>query len=1053
MHINDWENPAVTQRNRRPSHVPLGAYENMRQAAACDCHASRFMQLLDGQWKFRLFDGPDAVPAGYYRSHFNDSEWDMITVPGNWEVQGYSLPIYTNTHIPFIPTEDDKDYVIDPGREIPRSFDFHANLRASEGKVPRANPTGCYRTRFTLPEDWSGRRILLNFRGVETAFYLYVNGEEVGYSQDSKLSAEFDITPFVRTGENLLCVTVLRFCDATYLEDQDYWYLSGIYRSVELYAKPILAIEDMQIQPYLDADGENGRVVAYCRVSEVDGFARGRVRMTLVDAEGHIVGMPLESDIALMTSFDSFGGLPSRRCCAHFTMPVQGIRPWSAEDPYRYTVVFTLYDAEGKVVDNESARIGFRRLEIVDGVLRLNGSRLILRGVNRHEHRAETGRAVSRDWMREEICAMKRLNFNAVRTSHYPDDTDWYDLCDELGLYVVDETNIETHGVHGLLTWDPSWAGAFLERGIRLVERDKNHPSILFWSLGNESGSGPNHAAMTAWMHFYDPTRLVHYQGGNNEPSVSDVCARMYSKIEEIEEILRDPAESRPFFLTEYSFASGNCSGNMFKYWDMVDREPRFAGGFIWDWQDKALVARTEDGEEYYGYAGAFGEPVRNLNPYFVVCGIVSPTLDPHPGALEIACCQAPVELVATGVMRGSFRLVNKYLSFDLSDMELTWSILEDGIELSRGVLPVPCIPAGSQVRMTLPYELPKAVPGREYFLNVDIRHSQETPYAPAGHRVWWGQFALPMATISTIRVPGAEAPLPAPNLREEDDCWRIEGSDFTVVFDKYTGMMTSWVHAGKERITEGAREMFWRTPTCSDMGDTSPCIANLWKKGGYDRLERVLLRQSGRIEGNKVILEMWVRLGTPMNPEAISSFVRYIIAPEGTVTVEDHVEMDPTLPVVPRVGTMLTLPGDMQNLTYLGHGPHENYSDRKKSTRVGRYSSTVEKEHYPFIKPNENGGHEDTRWLTLLDQDGRGLRFTALTAPFHFSAHDYTPFDAMVDYDHQIPHRDKVYLIIDAAHSGMGGDDGWSDCLHEEFRIKPGSYSYGYVMEPVDAK
>ena len=1052
MQIHDWENPSVTQRGRRMSHVPLGAYESVRQAAACDRHASRYMRLLDGIWDFMLYPGPEAVPENFCQEDFDASAWGTITVPGNWETQGHSYPIYTNTLYPFVPTQDDRDFAIDPGRNdagIDR-VNFCPNLLA--GRVPKDNPTGCYRTRFALPEDWSGRRILLNFQGVEAAFYLYVNGQEVGYSQDSKLAAEFDVTAYVRPGENLLCVKVLRYCDGTYLEDQDYWYLSGIYRSVELYAKPLLAIEDMQILPFLDAEGESGRIAAYCQVSEVDNFSDARVRMTLLDAEGHIVGMPADSGIAQMTPHVWREEFPPRRCAARFVMPVTGIRPWSAEDPYRYTVVFTLFDAAGREIDHESARIGFRRLEIdAEGVLRLNGGRLILRGVNRHEHRAPTGRTVTPEWMREEIRAMKRLNFNAVRTSHYPDDPVWYDLCDELGLYVVDETNLETHGVYAQLTWDPAWAGAFLERGIRMVMRDKNHPSILFWSLGNESGCGPNHAAMAGWMHFYDPTRLIHYESGKPGPSVSDLYARMYIRPWDIEAVLRDPQEKRPIVLTEYAYAKGNAGGDVFKYWELVDKQPRFAGGFVWDWQDKALVAHTPEGEAYYAYAGAFGEPVKDRNRDMCLNGIVDPDLNPHPGAWEIACCQAPVELVATGVMRGSFRLVNKYLSYDLSDMELCWSILEDGRVLSQGTIPVPCIPAGSQVRMTLPYTLPKAVPGREYFLNVDIRHSQATSFAPAGHRVWWGQFALPMATISTIHVPGAEPPLPAPTLREEEDCWQIEGRDFTMVFDKYTGLMTSWRRAGRELMAEGAREIYWRTPTSIDEGNYTPCILAHWKKGGYDQLERVLLRQSGRIDDGKVVLEMWVRLGTPRNPETIASFVRYIIAPEGTVTVENHVEMDESLPVIPRVGMMLALPGDLRELTYLGRGPHENYCDRKKSARIGLYASSVDREHYPFIRPCENGGHEDTRWLTLRAADGMGIRCTSLTSPLHFSVHDYTPFDAMVDYDHQIPHRDQVFLILDAAHTGLGGDDGWSDAVHPEFRVKAGRFSYGFILEPVE--
>jgi len=637
---NDWENPQVVGRNKQPGHVLLLPYADETSARTRDPDASPYWQSLNGQWKFCYAPTPDAAPESFHRTDHDDSAWKPIAVPGNWQLQGYDKPIYTNVQYPFPP--DDL-----PG--VPHDD----------------NPTGCYRVTFSIPEHWYGRRVFVVFDGVDSAFYLWVNGEMVGYSQGSRLPAEFDITDYVRTGDNLLAARVYRWSDGSYLEDQDFWRLSGIYRDVYLYAPPPLRLADYEVRTELDADYRDAILHIRTRVANhTDGATTCALIASLYDAQGQLV----------LTAPSGERQVPAgSKALLELDAPVSAPLKWSAEYPNLYTLTLALSDARGETLEVQSCRVGFRTVEIIDGQICINGMPVLFRGVNRHEHDPDTGHTVSRASMIQDIRLMKQFNINAVRTSHYPDVPEWYDLCDEYGLYLIDEANIETHGVWDRLTKDPAWKTAFLERGMRMVERDKNHPSVIIWSLGNESGDGPNHEALSAWIRDRDPTRPIHYEsatgrrtyvGPETAPHV-DIVSVMYPTVDQIIELAQTPGEIRPLIMCEYAHAMGNSPGNLQEYWDAIEAHPRLQGGFVWDWVDQGIRQAlprgyspgvTKEGVEWFAYGGDFGDDPNDGN--FCINGLVFPDRVPHPALWEHKKVTQPVGVKPLDLLAGRLRAV-----------------------------------------------------------------------------------------------------------------------------------------------------------------------------------------------------------------------------------------------------------------------------------------------------------------------------------------------------------------------------------------------------------
>ena len=1024
---NDWENPLVTGHNKLPGHVPMGAYSNVEQALACNPATSKNVSSLNGSWKFRLFPAPENVPQDFYHVDFDVSSWADIAVPGNWQLQGFDdIPIYTNVAYPFSPNPP---------------------------FVPQDNPTGCYRRSFHVKSGWQGRRVRLLFEGVDSAFYVWVNGQPVGYSQDSRLPAEFDITPYVHFDQpNILVVQVMRYSDGSYLEDQDMWLLSSIQRDVIVYPKPMVCLENFKVSTLLDNRYEDATLSIDALVTRTKDMTAYRIEAMLYDADGKPV---FEAPAAAYVSDRQLHQTGIKTGHAVLAQKVANPLKWTAETPNLYCLVLVLRDPSGQVVDIESCRVGFRQVEIKDGLICLNGRRLILRGVDRHEHHPERGRALTDEDMRAEIVLMKQLNFNAVRTSHYPDHPLWYDLCDRYGIYLIDEADLETHGVWDDLSNDPLWLHAYLERATRMVLRDQNHPSVLFWSLGNESGCGTNHHAMAAWIRAYDPTRLVQYESGHPGPAVSDVISVMYPDLNRIKSLLSDPVEKRPVIMCEYAYAKGNSSGNLFKFWDMVDAFPRFQGGFVWDWNDKALLHTNPRGEKYYAYGGDFGGDFNynqpNEDPQMCCNGVVGPDLTPHPGAYEIKKVQAPIGIYPVDIMEGSFIVWNKHHSLDLDRFAVHWELLEDGLVINSGELAPLSAGPGERVKLTVPFRKPDTLaPGAEYHLNLRFRLAEDTAWAEAGHPIAWEQFELPLVPPPNLQLTLVD--MPALVTEELDRQYQIEGRDFRVLFDRSSGALLSYKANGKELIRAGLVENYFRAPTDFDllMGNP-PASIHKWRAAGLDRFVRnVRLVRFSQPDAAQVQMLVCTRFSAPENDSGIESQLLYRVYGNGEVAVENTVQIDENMPYLPRIGLELRLPGNMDQFTWYGRGPHENYVDRKRSALMGQYHSTVSDQYVPYVFPSECGGKEDVRWLALTETIGTGVMVIGL-APLHvdalhFSIQNLT--DARHGYD--LISRDEVILHLDGWHMGVGGDDGWAASVHPEFLLHPGRYQFGFRLHPI---
>lgn len=1029
-HLNDWENPAVLGKRKRRAHSILAGYPDIETALFCDRKKSPFVKFLNGTWKFKLVKRPKEAPPGFWRKGFDDSSWDSIQVPGNWQLQGFDdIPIYTNVHYPFEPNPP---------------------------FVPEENPTGCYRTIFFIDEEWLNRRTLLAFESVDSAFYVWVNGQEAGYSQDSRLPAEFDITPFVQAGENELAVQVMRYSDGFYLEDQDYWHLSGIQREVVLYSKPPICLEDFRVRTYFDAQYRDATLWVEAEMTRLSDHAEYMLEAHLFSADHQRV--TAEPALASFSNRTSFSFPPSERtACASLEIPITAPFHWTAETPYLYKLVLVLRDPNNQIIDIESCRVGFRQIEVKDGVILLNGKRLVLRGVNRHEHHPSRGRALTEEDMLKDILLMKRLNFNAVRTSHYPNHPTWYDLCDEYGLYVINEANIETHGVQAELSNHPDWLHAYLDRVVRLVLRDKNHPCVLFWSLGNESGVGPHHAAMKAWVKAYDPTRLVHYESGRPTSEVSDVISVMYPKLDWLKQIMTDPRDPRPVMMCEYAYAKGNATGNFYKFWEMVDAFPRFHGGCLWDWHDKALILSTPEGKTYYAYGGDFGGnfdySLENENPQMCCNGIVGPALEIHPGAYEVKKVQAPVSVWALSdeaLLEGKIWVWNKYHSLSLEHLNLEWEIIENGTPIQWGNLGTLPIPAGEKREIEIPFTLPAPLKSQaEYFLNIFFSLAEDQPWAPKGERIAWEQFQMPFAVQNQPEVVASA--LPEIFLQSKDEEWNLENDRFRLVFNKAQGKISSLDFLGHTLIEDGPVENYFRAPTDFDllMGNP-PASIHKWRQAGYDRLVRnVVDTRVSQLDPGMVLIQTQAWLAAPEKEFGISSKIYYWIYGDGMILLRNIVDIPTFLPYLPRIGLEVVIPPGFEHLTWYGRGPHENYVDRKRSALIGIYHSTVDEQYFPYIHPSECGGKEDVRWLAVRNADGQGLLFKG-NKPFHFDALHYT-ISNLYQAKHTIDlvRIPQTILHLDLHHMGVGGDDGWAASVHPEYLIQPGNYTFEISITP----
>jgi beta-galactosidase len=1040
----DWENFDVTSINREAPHTRWGAYENERQAAACGYGSSKYMKSLNGKWQFRLYPRPDAVDE-FFRTDYKAAKFSPIAVPGNWEVEGFGKPIYTNVIYPWN-LETDENYAVraKKGRQVP-----------NPPYVPADNPTGCYRFGFTVPRDFTGRDVFIRFEGVETVFYLWVNGKPVGYSQDSKLPAEFNITPYLIRGENLLAVEAIRFADSTYLEDQDYWYLSGIFRNVWLIAKPRLRIEDYQITALPVPGSGDGLFSADVVVSRYPDFATCRVRAALYNGTEKIGEAVSEVRADAEYRNDK---VPSANT-ARVVFNLMGIELWSPASPKLYTAVFTLMDSKGIDIDYESCRTGFKVLEVRAGVVYLNGERLVIFGVNRHEHAWKYGRAVPVSHMREEIRQMKLMNINAVRTCHYPDSPDWYELCDELGILLVCETDLETHGVSGALSHNPVLAGNYVERAMRMVLNYKNHVSIYSWSLGNESGTGANHAAMYGFVKEYDKTRLCQYEAGSPGKNVSDVRGRMYAPVENILMMLADPTDDRPIILVEYLYQIMNSGGGLDNFVRLVSQFPRFQGGFVWDWQDKCLAGKTADGKEFFAYGGDFGEPfVENTVPPFMTNnGVVLPDLTWKPVAYELkqAYCPVIIEKPEPYFPRRGPAAENWFTVRRLGrlcgdenteDLDCVAVIREDGIVIAEKPVNVPFLQAGGGESFT--FDLPlKKKPGREYTVTFSLKQKKKTFYGAKGREVGAYQFLLAQASAPPVSFG---KPAGVVSVDESAGKYKIKfarkgaGGAISAELGKESGLMTGLEKNGKVYLKSAFKPTLKRPLTGLD------CRKG-W--GWYDEYARIRNLEYA-VLGSRVlkgadgaVVEFEFTMGDKDDP-SVNGTLAYFFSAGGTIETAYTIHIDRSLTAVPRVGLEMILPGGFENIHYYGYGPVENYPDRRLSAILAVHQSTVGAEHFPFVPPSENGGHEETRWVRFGGKEKKEIQIVS-RQPFHFDVHHSSADDYLAAaHDHQLVRRAETFVHIDAAHGPIGSEMAWSTVMPSAHTLGGGSYHLNFTVE-----
>lgn len=1046
MFKNDWENPHVTQENRCAMHFPAGAYETVEQALSCDRNASRYVKSLNGLWRFAIFDSPDAIDGQFIGESFDDGAWDEIPVPSNWELLGYGKPVYTNIAYPFKSEQGTQSFEVEM---IKGQYELNAPY------VPKKNLTGCYRRTFEVPKEYIGRDIFIDFGGVESCFYVWINGEIVGFSKDSKLNAEFDITQYVRAGENTIAVEVLRFCDGTYLEDQDYWHLSGIYREVRLIARPKMRISDFKVETlFANNDYSKGYVSVMVHPrNDVDFFGDCHVRMRLYDSEKNKAASwetkPFKDYLAY---------LQPPRYVAFTKTEIAGPHLWTAETPYLYTLVLEMIDASGEVTEIESCRVGFRQLEInSQGVLTLNGRRLIIRGVDRHEFCPKTGRAVDRDYMKKEIRVMKQLNFNAVRTSHYPNCVEWYDLCDEMGIYLVDETNLETHGYGGYLSASPEWTAAYVERASRMVLRDKNHPSVILWSLGNESGAGCNHGAMYGWIKEYDKTRFVQYESGNPGKNISDILCPMYPQMPWVLDAMADSSDLRPFIMCEYAYAKSNSNGNFKEFWDYIHKFPRFQGGFLWDFADKAIYkTKNQAGQPVpgkYVYGGAFLEDVMDQTPDMCMNGIVFPDLSLKPAAYEVRNVQAPVTIERVRQIyfgTEEWQIINRYHTLDLSHLSIDWELVSDGEIIRTGTLEDYHTPAGESETLKLPVT-DEEVRGESY-LNLYVRYKEDNVFACAGDEVCRAQIKLgrELYCPGGGSLEGGEM-----TVTEEGSCVHILGGDFEAVYDTRAG---EFVRAAKGGMTyfEGGQETFYRALTGIDEGTHDPGpsrnYAGHWNSFGIDCLKKQVVLVKVAAAGPLVSIDEtadFVSSGADVErPPVIRTRTRYLIG-SGGIEISCTVINQSGADTLPRIGRAFKLPKAFGSVTWYGRGPWENYKDRKSSAIIGKYKTTAEQMHVPYVVPCECGGREDVRFVEL--SDGKHIFRISGGADFHFSALPYSMEQYLnAAYEDELGESKATWLTIDPWHTGLGGDTGWNCNIHPEYFITPGVYEYRMRLECV---
>ena len=1014
-----WQNPQINEINREPAHAHFIPYTNEANALKQQAlpAAQRFAVnpaterriSLDGTWKFLFSKNNEECPTDFYKMGYNTKRWKDIQVPGSWELQGFDSPIYTDVAYPFPANPP----------HVPTDY----------------NPVGAYVREFTVPAHWKGMDIFLDFEGVESAFYCWVNGELAGYSEDSRLPAHFNITPFLKTGKNKLAVKVFRYSDGSYLEDQDYWKYSGIERDVYLYARPQSRVQDFKLVAGLTNGYKDGDFNLDITLHKP--HPGGIVEVKIMDKGNVIYQHKKEITSVTDTLFTQKHLFPA-------------ILPWNAETPNLYTLVVSTYDAQGKALESFTQPFGFRSVEMRNGMQLINGVAVLFKGVNRHEHDPHHGRTITVESMIKDIQLMKQFNLNAVRTCHYPNRYEWYALCNEYGLYLVDEANIESHGMQahkdGTLANNPDWEVPFMQRMSRMVLRDRNITAIVTWSMGNESGYGKHFETLYDWTKKFDPTRPVQYEGGGYDAK-SDIYCPMYARIWSLRRHVNQ-RDARPMILCEYAHAMGNSVGNLQDYWDLIYKYDQLQGGFIWDWVDATFDIKDKNGNKIWAYGGDMGFVGVPNDSNFCANGLVAADRSLHPHIYEVKKVLQYIHFEPVAFTPNKIKVSNRHDFIGLEGYTLRWAVECDGKAVQGGEMNFPVITPGSSANIELPL---KTLPadGKEYFLTLRAFTKHEAPLIPKGHEVAIEQWILPTTQI-TGKVQPANSTLATDR---NNEAITLKGNNFQIAFSTQNGEMTELIYHGKNLIKEGLQPNFWRPLTDNDIPNGHLNLCATWKTAGKDtKLENLEVTEKQQITTVTATYKM----------EAQGSTLQtiYDIHPDGAVRVSMHFTPGKqALNEMPRLGMRMILPAEYEMMSWLGRGPQENYADRKTGALVGLYNATVWEQFHPYVRAQETANHCDVRWVALRNVAGEGLLVTGedplSVSAWNFPMEDieYRPSQVERRHGGSILKKDIIWLNIDHQQMGVGGDNTWGAQVHPEYTITPHEWKYSFTLQPLGAK
>lgn len=1008
--MKTWENHQIDGINRMPARAHFLTFPSKEKALLNNNRYTHAFKNLNGIWKFMFLDAPEYSPEGFFNSDFDVTKMDDITVPGNWQLQGYGKMHYS---------------------------DLWYNFPINPPYVPTENPTGIYKRTFFVEESYRDKKIIIRFCGVDSAYHLWINGKEVGYSKVARNESEFDITDLIRVGEeNDVTVRVYQWSDGTYLEDQDMWWESGIFRDVELIGVPKDGINDYKVIADLDDEYKNGifKVEAFLRtIKEVN------VTFELVDAG--------ENTVFTKTVVAKEG-----KACIDEV--ITNVNHWTAETPYLYKLFMTVED-DGQIVEVIPQNVGFRNIKLNGETFLVNGVAIKFKGVNRHDYSPQNGRVVSREEIEKDIILMKQFNINAIRTSHYPNSYYLYDLCDEYGMYLIAETDLECHGFeltgdYKWITDDPSWELAYVSRMTRMIERDKNHPAIIFWSLGNESAFGCNFRKMTDVAHEMDPTRLVHYEGDFDVES-ADVYSTMYTWIENPKKpyLMKDIIEKskKPHIHCEYCHAMGNGPGNLKDYQDLVYAHDKLQGGFVWEWFDHGIESFTESGEKYYRYGGDFGDDPSNKD--FCIDGLIMPDRTPSPGLYEYKKVIEPITTTAVDIQKGIINLLSRYDFANLDRFNLVYKVMEDDVILQTGFMAVPSIEARANKDITLPYDLSaiKVKPGAHYYVNISYQLREDTRYASSGHELATAQFELPLYKEGIVVRP--EGIL---NVEKEHTTLHVKGANFSLDFNLVNGNLMNIVRDGMQVLSKGPRLTLWRAPISNDME-----IIDKLKKVYFLHLEHeVVMNIDYHMEGNILKVEVDTINSTTNSAWHFKTKYVYTVCPSGDILIDvegtpsGRVDLAPDM--LPRIGVSMHLDKSMEHVRYFGMGPGENYADSKEAAQMGLYANTVDGLFTNYVIPQENGNHMGCKWVSMTNDRGMGL-LASTEGDFNFSASWYEDKD-LDDAKHtcDLVKRDYIVFNVDYKQNALGTNSCGQWQL-DKYRAKFEDFKLSFRLTPFNNK